>query len=77
MYIKDGAYILVPDYEKYNGYVGSWRLSSSLPVRNKYGKPDGIEDILSYIKTTPDIETYLDDTLPSPPAMNFIPLMKI
>ena len=77
MYIKDGGYQLAPDYKKHANYVGKWRFTSSLPVRNKYGKPDSLEDILSFAKSGTNTETYLDDTLPSPPAMNFIPLMKI
>lgn len=77
MLIKDGGYIMAPDYEKYEGYVGTWRFTSSLPVRNKYGKPDTLEDVLSYSETNGGVKTYLDDTLPSPPTMNFIPLMKI
>ena len=71
--VNDGAYVIARNYRADN----VWRLRSSLPIQNKYGEPNSLEDNLSYIQTKNETKKYIDDSLPTPPAMNFIPLMKI
>lgn len=73
--IKEGYY----NFAHADG--GSWRLLSSLPRGNKYGEDGILDPKLSTAKFGSGIDNELiiniDDTLGSPPAVNFIPLMKI
>lgn len=71
--INDGSYVIAKNYRPNT----LWRLRSSLPVQNKYGKSNSLDDVLSYIQTENETKNFIDDSLPTPPAMNFIPLMKI
>lgn len=69
--IKNGRY----NFAHSDG-EGHWRFLTSLPIQNKYGKPNSVENDYStakYGSTTIKI----DDSLSSPPSVNFIPLMKI
>ena len=88
--IRDGSYIIArnnPDKEIEVGKVWTtipnvWRLTSSLPAQNKYGETnDYTLNNLSHVAINAGGESdniiYIDDSLPTPPAMNFIPLIKI
>lgn len=78
--IRDGYYNFanvtaknIDDKNKRN-----WRFMTSLPIANKYGQ----DNTFSLIPSTAtfagkDEPMNIDDTLGSPPAINFIPLMKI
>ena len=83
--VRDGGYMLARNEDNKWFQSGKtwkkahnvWRLTSSLPIQNKYGTPDVLsENKLSSIKCGNE-PTYIDDSLPTPPAVNFIPLMKI
>jgi hypothetical protein len=54
----------------------SWRFLTSLPIQNKFGKKTGTSLSLSKANYN-DTAIKLDDTLPAPPSINFIPLIKI
>lgn len=57
----------------------SWRTISSLQVQNKYGEISESQFVENKSTATWDdgSSTEIDDTLPSPTCINFIPLMKI
>ena len=60
----------------------SWRFVTSLPEVNKYDditSPLNKKTRVTYHESTTDGTGVreIDDNLPSPPAVNFIPLMKI
>lgn len=69
--IRDSRYTFASSISGKN-----WRFLTSLPIQNKFGKKTGTSIKLStanYNGTT----IKLDDTLPAPPSINFIPLIKI
>jgi energy-coupling factor transporter ATP-binding protein EcfA2 len=54
----------------------SWRFLTSLPIQNKYGVKEGVTKKFS-TATFKGTTIKIDDTLPAPPSINFIPLIKI
>lgn len=69
--IKNGRYNLA-----HTDGEGSWRFLSSLPIENKYGQQSSLTN--NYSTTLfGSTKVNLDDSLSSPPSVNFIPLMKI
>lgn len=54
----------------------SWRFLTSLPIQNKFGKKTGTSLSLSKANYN-GTNIKLDDTLPAPPSINFIPLIKL
>ena len=54
----------------------SWRFLTSLPIQNKYGVKEGATKKYSSA-TFKGTTIKIDDTLPAPPSINFIPLIKI
>lgn len=86
MHIRNGKYSLASA----NG--GQWRFITSLPIQNKYGPKGAVitetkfsttNYIVDKFKTSDETPTMvegqykIDDSLPSPPSINFIPLIKI
>jgi len=78
VYIRDGRYRLAcaPEDANYN-----WRFLTSLPVENKYGKTNVMIPEYSIVtyngENSNKFDKFIDDSIASPPAINFIPLMKI
>lgn len=61
-----------------------WRFISSLQQRNRYGKPNNLGITYSFAtfktienNTHKNINISIDDSLPIPPSINLIPLIKI
>jgi hypothetical protein len=54
----------------------SWRFITSLPIQNKYGQKEGTVPKLATARYG-SITINIDDSLPNPPTINFIPLFKI
>ena len=86
MYMRDSRYSLASA----NG--GDWRFITSLPIQNKYGPKGAVitetnfsttNYIVGKFKTGDETPTTsegsykIDDSLPTPPSINFIPLIKI
>lgn len=74
-WVADGGYQLAAYRERPDNAKQGWRFLSSLPVTNKYGSWEKVDDYA--IATYNGKEVKIDDTLPSPPSINLIPLMKI
>lgn len=80
--VRAGAYKLAHPPEDANH---KWRFISSLQQRNRYGKPNNLGITYSFAtfktiendNTLKDINISIDDSLPIPPSINFIPLIKI
>ena len=73
-YLGDGGYKLSAWRPRIDGTKEGWRLLSSLQTTNKYTS----NDINQYGAALNDDEIiHIDDKLPMPPSINFIPLMKI
>ena len=70
-YIKNGRYRFA-----HSDGTGNWRFLTSLPIQNKYGKANSLSNNYSTAKFG-SIIINIDDSLSSPPSVNFIPLMKI
>jgi hypothetical protein len=62
-----------------NPSANSWRTISSLQIQNKYGEISEEQFTKNYSTATWDSggSFNIDDTLPAPACINFIPLMKI
>lgn len=74
-YIGDGGYELTA-YRPKDGVKSGWRFISSLPRGiNKYGSYKDANDVAT-VKYG-NLEIPIDDSLPNPPAINLLPLMKI
>ena len=74
-YNAEGGYQLGAFRSRNNGTAEGWRFLSSLPVTNKYGSYKNIGEYA--VAKYNDTEILIDDSLPKPPTINFIPLMKI
>lgn len=75
-YQPEGAYHFTGYSARKDGMKEGWRLLSSLPVsRNKYGSWEKSNDYAYALYE--DTKVYVDDTLPSAPTINFLPLFKI
>ena len=86
MYMRDSRYSLASA----NG--GDWRFITSLPIQNKYGPKGAVITETKFSTTTYIVGKFktgdetptasegsykIDDSLPTPPSINFIPLIKI
>lgn len=74
-YYADGGYMLAAWRPRSDGHKEGWRLLSSLPVFNKYGSWKDAEDYAT--ATFHGKIILIDDSLPTPPSINLLPLMKI
>lgn len=74
-YNADGGYELSAWRARQDGKREGWRFLSSLPVINKYGSYKEAEHYATANYNGTFIR--IDDSLPKPPSINFIPLMKI
>jgi hypothetical protein len=76
-YIPDGGYELVA-YDNENPRTDikqGWRFLSSLPIANKYGSYEKADEYAKAVYEGKIIN--IDDSLPSAPSINFLPLFKI
>lgn len=74
-YNAEGGYQLGAFRSRNNGTAEGWRFLSSLPVTNKYGSYKNVGEYAT--AKYGDTEILIDDSLPKPPSINLIPLMKI
>ena len=73
--IRDGKYYLASAATNQNTY---WRFITSLPIQNKYGAKGSVITEQKYSTANyEDVKLNIDDSLPSPPSINLIPLIKI
>lgn len=74
-YMRDAKYSLASCVDSDSVF---WRFTSSLPIQNKYGAKGSVitTPVYSSVKYE-SVSLNLDDSLPSPPSINFIPLIKI
>jgi hypothetical protein len=74
-YMRDGKYYLASAATNQNTY---WRFITSLPIQNKYGAKGSVITEPKYSTANyEDVKLNIDDSLPSPPSINLIPLIKI
>lgn len=71
----DGGYELAAWQPRGDSKKEGWRLLSSLPVFNKYGSWKDANDYATAVYNGTTIK--IDDSLPNPPSINLLPLMKI
>lgn len=74
--ICDGGYKFAPINDTITNPI--WRMISSLPIKNKYGAYNDEYNDTTYSKAEYENTTInIDDSLPNPPSINLIPLIKI
>lgn len=71
----DGGYKLAGWQPRTDGVEEGWRFLSSLPSYNKYGAWNNPYDYATASYNNKEIT--IDDSLPRPPSINLLPLMKI